>query len=177
MHLRLTAQDLWLATLLFGGAGLILLLPLLLLFRDPAFQRAALAVGVASALFWGVLAVVAIFGFWELYYRHFCPAWARWLAPLDVLLYGAIGLAMWWLALRLPGPALLWFVLLGGVEGMAEHLVGIYGFRILERVAWLQGLSLLPVVVFSFFEYVLYWTLVAWLALGLVKVGGLLGAW
>ena len=43
MHLRLTAQDLGLATLLFGGAGLILLLPLLLLFRDPAFQRAALA--------------------------------------------------------------------------------------------------------------------------------------
>lgn len=174
MHLRLTAQDLGLATLLFGGAGLILLLPLLLLFRDPAFQRAALAVGVASALFWGALAIVAIFGFWELYYRHFYPAWARWLIPLNVLLYGAIGLGMWWLALRLPGPAVMCFVLLGGVEGIVEHLVGVYGFHILEKVDWLQGLSVLPVVVFSFFEYVLYWTLVAWLALGLVKVGGLL---
>jgi hypothetical protein len=51
---------------------------------------------------------VAIFGFWELYYRHFYPAWARWLIPLNVLLYGAIGLGMWWLALRLPGPAVLW---------------------------------------------------------------------
>ena len=97
MDVRLTTQDMWQATLLFGGAGLVLLLPLLLLFRDPAFQRAALTVGVASALFWGVLAIVAIFGFWELYYRHFCPAWVRWLAPLD--------LVMWWLALRLPEPA------------------------------------------------------------------------
>ena len=175
MHLRLTAQDMWRATLLFWGAGLIILLPLLAVFRDPASQRAARIVGTASALFWGALSIVAIFGFWELYYRHFYPAWARWLIPLNVLLYGAIGLGMWWLALRLPGPAVLWFVLLGGVEGIVEHLVGVYGFRILEKVDWLQGLSVLPVVVFSFFEYVLYWTLVAWLALGLVKVGGLLG--
>ena len=66
---------------------------------------------------------------------------------------------------------------MGGVEGIIEHLIGVYGFHILERVAWLRGLSVLPVAVFSFFEYVLYWTLVAWLVLGLVKVGGLLRVW
>lgn len=65
---------------------------------------------------------------------------------------------------------MLWFVVLGGVEGIAEHVFGIYGLCILEKVPWLQGLALLPVLFFSFFEYVLYWTLVAWLALGLNKL-------
>ena len=54
--------------------------------------------------------------------------------------------------------------------------MGVYGFRILEKVAWLQDLSVLPMVIFSFFEYVRYWTLVVWLTLGLAKVGGMLGA-
>lgn len=47
----------------------------------------------------------------------------------------------------------------------------IYILRILDRVPLLQGLDPLPVLVFSFFEYVLYWALVAWLALGLFKIG------
>lgn len=82
---------------------------------------------------------------------------------------------MLWLALHLPGPTVLWFVLLGGVEGLLEHVLGIHGLRILERVPWLQGLTPLPVLMFSFFEYVLYWTLVGWLAFGLTKAGNLLG--
>ena len=94
----------------------------------------------------------------------------RWLVPLDLVLYGAIGLGLWWLALRLPGPVVLSFVLLGGLEGVAEHVVGILGLRILDRVPWLHGLAPLPILVFSFFEYVLYWTLVAWLAWGLAQL-------
>jgi hypothetical protein len=121
-------------------------------------------------LFWGIVAIIATFGFWDLYYSYFYPSWIRWLVPLDLLLYGAIGLGIWWLALRLPGPAVMWFALLGGVEGILEHVLGIYGLRILERVPWLQGLAPLPILIFSFFEYALYWTLVAWLGLGLTRL-------
>jgi hypothetical protein len=167
VDVRLTSRHIWLSTLLCGGLGLALLVPLLVVFRDGAFGPAAQSVTAASALFWGLVAVVAVLGFWTLYYRYFYPPWIRYLLPLDLLLYGAIGLGLWALAWRLPGPAVLGFVVLGGLEGLAEHLVGIYGLHILDRVPWLRGLSPRPILVFSFFEYVLYWTVVAWLAWGL----------
>jgi len=168
--MQLTSRDVWKTTLLFGVLGLALLLPLGLLFGEAAFRDAARPIGLASALFWGVLAAVFIFGYWGLYYSYFYPSWIRWLTPLDLLLYGVIGLGMWWLALRLPGPAARWFALLGGLEGIVEHILGIYGLRVLDKVPWLRGLAPLPVLVFSFFEYMLYWTLVAWLAFGLTRL-------
>lgn len=168
--MQLTSRQVWLSTLIFGGLGLALLLPLLFLFQDPAVQDAVRPIVLTSALFWGVLAAVAIFGFWDLYYSHFYPTWIRWLTPLDLLLYGAIGLGLWWLAQRLPGPDVLWFALLGGVEGILEHLFGVYVLQILDKVPWLQGLTPPPVLIFSFFEYVVYWTLVAWLAFGLARL-------
>jgi hypothetical protein len=180
MEIKLTTQDIWLSTLLFGVLGGLLLLPLLFLYKNTDFKASPWQVVLASALFWGALATVAIFGFWEVYYKYFVPAWLRWLAPLDCLLYGAVGLGMGWLAAllaaRLGGPAVLWFVLIGGVEGVGEHLLGIYGFHILEKVPWLQGLPTLPLLIFSFFEYVLYWGLVAWLGWGLLKVGSMIWA-
>lgn len=77
---------------------------------------------------------------------------------------------MWRLASRLEGPIIIWFVLLGGMEGIVEHILGIYGFRILRKVPWLKDVSPTPALVFSFFEYVFYWTLVAWLAFGFSKL-------
>lgn len=172
MDIQLTSREVWFSALLFGGLGLVLLVPLVLLFPGGAAWDATRPVALASALFWGAVALVALLRFWDLYYGYFYPAWVRPLVPLDLLLYGAIGLGLWWLAVRLPGPAVLGFALLGGLEGVAEHLLGIYGFHILDRVPWLRGVAPLPVVVFSFFEYVVYWTLVGWLALGLARLMG-----
>ena len=170
MDLKLTTQDVWLSTLLFTGLDVIILLPLVIVFRDDVSTHASRAIGVSSGLFWGVLATVAILGFWGFYYQYIFPNWMRWLGPLDILLYGVIGLGLWWLALQIPGPTVLWFVILGGIEGILEHLLGIYVLGILDKVPWLQGLYPFPIVVFSFFEYIFYWSLVAWLALGLIKV-------
>jgi hypothetical protein len=170
MDLRLNSRQVWFSALIFGALAPLLAVPLVLVLPASALRGAALPVAVASALFWGTVAVVAVYRFWELYYQYLYPAWMRWLAPLDVLLYGAIGLAIWWLAVRLPGPAVLWFVLLGGIEGIAEHVLGIYGLRILEKVPWLNGVKPAPVLAFSFVEYMVYWALVGWLAFGLNRL-------
>ena len=170
----MTSQDVWQITPLFGGLGLILLIQLLFAFQNTDFQRAARPFGLASAFFWGVLVIVLIANFLERYYQRLYPAQLHWLASLDVLLHGAVGLGLWWLARRVPGPATLWFVLLGSVFGIVERIFGIYGLCILDKEPFLQGLASPPTMVFSFCEYMLYWALVAWLACGLVKAGDLI---
>lgn len=170
MDVRLTSQDYWLGAALAAVGAMILIAPLLPLFRNHDFKRAAASTGLSSALFWGVLATLAIFGFWGLYYQYLFPAWLRWFAPFDALLYAAIGLGMWWLATRLPGPSVIWFILLGGIESILEHLVGIYGLRILEKVPMLRGVAPFPALTFAFFEYAVYWALVLWLSLALLKL-------
>jgi hypothetical protein len=172
MEIKLSNQDIWVSTLIFLGLDIITLLPLLLLTKGRISIQIVRSIGIASAGLWGLFAIVAIFAFWELYYQYIYPSWVRWLTPLDILLYGVIGLGIWWLASRSPDLTILWFVLLGGVEGILEHLLGVYGFHILEKVPWLQGITPFPVIVFSFFEYIFYWTLVAWLGYVFFKVGG-----
>jgi hypothetical protein len=58
------------------------------------------------------------------------------------------------------------FLLLGGLEGILEHVFGIYGLHILDKVPWLQGTPPIPVIIFSFSEYIVYWAVVAWMAYG-----------
>jgi hypothetical protein len=170
MDIKLTHQDVWLSTLIFAVLGIITLIPLIIVFRDDLFERSSWTTVGAAAVFWGLAATLAMIAFWELYYVYIFPSWARWLAPFDALLYGIIALLMWWLASQLPGIAVLWFVILGGVEGILEHALGVYGLHILDKVPWLEGISPFPVVVFSFFEYVFYWSLVAWLAYILARL-------
>lgn len=169
--MNINELDVWLSTLIFIVLDLMILAPLIIKFQDNGVKHTAASIGATSALFWGILAVALIFSFWDFFYQFFYPNWTRWLVPLDFLLYGAIGLGMWWLAARMPGSAVLWFVLLGGSEGFIEHILGIYGFRILEKVPWLGGVTAFPVLVFSFFEYIFYWAVVAWLAYGLLQIG------
>ncbi|MEW6718400.1 MAG: hypothetical protein AB1345_12985 [Chloroflexota bacterium] len=175
MSIKLTTQDVWLSTFIFGASGFILLVPLLLKFRPTDVPHTTRVMVVASAIFWGLFAVVMVFRFWELYYQYLYPTWVRWVIPFSAVLYAAFGLGMWWLSQRLPWSGVLWFALLGGVEGVLEHILGIYGMNILEKVPFLEGLPIPPLLVFSFFEYILYWTLVAWLAFWMMKVESVIG--
>jgi len=167
---KLTNQDVWLSSLLFGVFGLMLLIPLRFSFKRELFSTSGQAITIASTIFWGILAVFLMFRYWDLFYSHFYPSWLRRLAPLSLFLYGALGLGLWRLVAHNCLPATLSFVVLGGVEGIVEHIIAIYGFRILDKVPFLQGLDTFPVLIFSFFEYMVYWTLVAWLALGIAKL-------
>ena len=174
MEIRLTIQDVWLSTLLFGIVGCFLLLPLIFTYRNQPFQQSHWPFVLASTLFWGLLASFLVPRYWDLYYRYFYPEYIRPWVPLSALLYAGIGFIIWWLATRLPGSMVLWFVVFGATEGVLEHIIGIYAFGILEKVPWLQGITPLPVMIFSFFEYIVYWALVAWLAFGIYKLVNLI---
>lgn len=165
---KLTSETFWLGALWAAliDVGFVLLLVLCL--KPARFRQLTWTLTGTSAVLWGVFATVCLWGFWDLYYRYFYPGWMRWLAPLDALLYGAIGLALWWLALRLPGNPVMNFCLLGGVESVLEHLLGIYGLRVLDKVPILQGVNPVSALVFAFFEYVFYWGIV-------LGIAGLLG--
>jgi hypothetical protein len=167
---KITNQEVWTATLLFVGMDVLTLAPLPFVLHDVYPAEFLKPIGLAGAVFWGMLVIFFLFKGWDLYYRFFYPTWVRWFAPLDIPLYGAIGLGMWWLACQLPGINIFWFILFGGIEGLAEHVLGIYGFHILDKVPWLKDVKVLPALVFSIFEYIFYWTVVAWLAFGLLKL-------
>ena len=165
METKLTIKDVWNSTILFGLLGIALLGLLIWLYRNQSSIELSLQVTLASGLFWGVVAVLAFWRGWEFFYQFFYPAWVRPFAILDPIFYGLIGLGLWALAVKMPGIPVFWFVLFGAIEGLLEHILGIYGMHILDKVPWLQGLPTVPLLIFSFFEYLFYWSLTAGLAL------------
>jgi hypothetical protein len=170
MNLKLTERDVWLSTLVFGVIGVLLSLPLEFIFSDERFAIAARSTALGSAVFWGIMSVVLMGRYWDIYYRYIYPDWMRSIRISNVLLYAAFGLGMWKLALAFENQLVLVFCILGGLEGVAEHIFAVYGLHVLEKVPFLQGLKPFPVILFSFFEYIAYWSVVAWLALGLTHL-------
>lgn len=152
-------------TLVIAFLDLSLLLFLAWRIRPARFRQLTWALVGAAALFWGIFATILLWGFWDWYYSYFYPAWTRWLAPMEApLLYGAVGLALRWLAMRLPGNPVVNFCLLGGLESIPEHVWGIYGLKILDKVPVLQHTSPTSIFVFAVFEYILYWSIVLGIA-------------
>jgi hypothetical protein len=135
-------------------------------FRSLRWQ----SIGIASALFWGLLAAVLLSFAWDFYYTLFVPSWYRLAAPLGaILLYPLLGLAMRWAALKLPGNPVITFCLLGGLESIPEHAIGIYRFDILQ-IPILQGSTASAIYLFAFFEYVIFWGITLLLAIGLDRL-------
>jgi hypothetical protein len=150
--------------LAFIDLGLVLFLVWRI--QPARFRQITWALAGASAIFWGIFATILLWGFWDWYYSYFYPDWSRWLAPLATpLLYAAVGLALRWLAIRLPGNPVVNFCLLGGLESIPEHVWGIYRLGILDRVPLLQGISPISIFIFAVFEYILYWSIVLGIAI------------
>ena len=119
---------------------------------------------LASGIFWGVFAVVLYQVYWDSYYRYFALPYGRWLSPLAGLFYVLVGLGLRWLAVRIPGNPILNFCLLGALESIPEHMIGIYRFHILE-IPILRDVSAGEIFVFAVFEYAIYWGIVLALAI------------
>ena len=152
----IASQRVWMMALFTAGIAVCLMFLLSWRIKFWRFRQLKWHVLIASALFWGVFATTMVWSFWDSYYWYFAPDIARWIAPLDALLYGAIGFLLWWLARHLPGNPVANFCLLGGLESIPEHLLGIFRFKIMD-IPMLQGISAESVMVFAVFEYIVYW--------------------
>lgn len=163
----ITRQELRNSTLLFSLLAAVLIIPLLRVApADLLMQSGWLVIGSAS-LFWGCLSLLAFRYFWELYYRYIYPDWLRKFGATNFLLYGVIAWILCWLVPQDSRTPILLFLCLGGIEGLLEHVIGIYLLGVLEKVPWLQGLDQIPILLFSFVEYIVYWSVVLWLTMGL----------
>lgn len=139
--------------------------------KPARFRQLTWALAGASAIFWSILWIAVLWAYWDLCYRHIFPGWAGYLAPSYGLLYAGVGLAFWWLALRLPGNAIVSFCLLGGLKSVPEHLWAIYGLGTLDKVPAFLGISPASVLVFAVFEYIFYWSIVLSIAVLLRRLG------
>lgn len=167
MNQKLTHREVRLSTLVFGVIACLLLIPLVFLFSDERFSIAARSITLASAVFWGIMSIVFMGRYWQSYYHYIYPDWMRLISPLNTLLYAGIGLGLWRLTTVFENRLIILFSTLGGLEGVVEHVFAVYGLNVLEKVPWLEGLTPLPVILFSFFEYIAYWSAATWLAFAL----------
>jgi hypothetical protein len=165
MDSTISNHHIWRISIVSIVIDIILLVPLFFEFQNIPAHFSFSSIIIVSMVFWGVRTIGQVHYFWEDYYHYIYPGWMRWLLPARVIIYGIMGMVMWWLAQLLLGPTFLWFVLLGGIWGVLNYIFGIYQLRTLEKVPGLQDVKAFPVLVFSFFESVLYWTLIAWWAM------------
>jgi hypothetical protein len=168
----LSIQEVNVSTLAAVLLSLILGLPLLLIQPFQRTDGALLAIVIASGIFWGVLSIIVFRFGWNIYYKYFFPSWMRKFGALNSLSYALITAGIWHLANAWLGNFKLVFLLIGGIEGVLEHVIGIYNLKILEKVPWLQGLPVPNLLLFSFFEYIVYWAIVLFLAHGIQWIVG-----
>ena len=166
--IKISSETFWLCALVTVLVDVGLVLFLARRIRPDCYRRLHWAVVLAAAVFWVSYGLLLFALTWESYYAKFLPdpvdrSLAR--SLLELLIYPPIGLLLWWLALRLPGSPVVNFCLLGGLQALPEHLWGIYGLDMLERVPFLQEASPASVLAFAVPEYVLYWGSVLSLAL------------
>lgn len=171
MGLKDMDTDLWLTTARFGLAGAFLYLPLFRLLPSATFRNSRRAVVMGASLFWTGFTVALVNLAWEYYYRFFYPPWMRWGAALTVFaLYSIYALACHWLACRPPGHPILWFCLFTGLLAANEHYIAWNFARLPEKVPMLAETPLIPIMLFAFFEYQVYWAIALWLAWFLLKL-------
>ena len=105
MDIKLTDRDVWMSTILFGVLSMLLLIPLHFIFHSTLYIKSVLAFTFGSGIFWGMMALLLVRRFWNLYYVYFYPQWLRPLTPLSSILYAAIGTGIWWLTGVLKVPS------------------------------------------------------------------------
>jgi hypothetical protein len=170
MEKSLDPQLLW-RTAWFGGAGVLLYLPLFHLLPAQTFRLSRHAVVMGASLVWFGFATILVNLAWGVYYRFFYPEWMKWgIGLIAFFLYSFYAFACHWLSCRMPGPPMLWFCLFTGFLAASEHYVAWNFAHLPEKVSMLTGMPLIPTMLFAFFEYQVYWAIALWLAWILIKL-------
>lgn len=158
------------STALFAVADVVAVAVLARAIAPRRFRELRRWIVLAAAVFWLALATALYLGSWDVYYRYFVSESERWLFPTAAPFYAAVATILTWLATRAPFHPVLAFALLGAVESIPEHLVAIFRFGIMERVPMMADVGPGSILVFAFFEYALYWSLVLALAVVLRRL-------
>jgi len=171
-EVKVTSEVLWKGAVIFALIDIVFVSVLSWRIKSERFRQIKWTLVITMAIFftliWGILASSV---FWDSVYHYFFPEWSRWLIPpLYGLLFSGAGLLFWWIALKLPGNAVINFCLLGGFWGMITHLWAEYR-GILEKPPMLQGASPVAAVVIAIFEFMFYWCIVLSIA-SLLKRSG-----
>jgi hypothetical protein len=167
----LTPSLFFTSSIYFGLLSLLLLFLLRLVWQEKDFRKGRRAVVMGASLFWLGFSFALEQVFWVGYYRYFYPEWMKWgILAVAFLVFPLLAFAFHWLACQLPKHPLIWFCLFAGSEAVIEHIVAWYGTGLPEKVPYLTGLPLFPIIVFAFFEYLVYWAIALWLAWLLTRV-------
>jgi hypothetical protein len=161
----ITQAELRWSILAFSVLAGSLSIPLILLGPPDPLSYSSLELITAAGLFWAILSMLAFRYFWDIYYQYIYPHWVRKLGGVNFILYGFIAWGMWLIIQEAENSAVLLFLFLGGLEGVLEHIFGIYALDVVNKVPWLNSLKTFPILLFSFVEYIAYWSIVLWISL------------
>jgi hypothetical protein len=161
---KITSETLWLGTFIFSAIDAVFIPILAWRINVATFRRFKWILVITTAIFWSSLWTWGLVTFWNSVYHYVFPAWAHWLIPPTFgLLYAGICLLIWWLALRLPGNAVVNFSLLGGLWGMITHLIAV-SIGIVSKPPVLQGAAPAAAVIMAIFEFMFYWCIILTIA-------------
>jgi hypothetical protein len=82
------------------------------------------------------------------------------LAPVVGAVLGSLGGIFWWVGRRAARGAVPLFLTLGALESVPGHLHGIYGRGLLEHCLPVLGTTPTSALVFGFFEFAFYWSVI-----------------
>ena len=158
--IKVTSDILWKSAMIFALIDAVLIGILRKLVKPDDLFRMKWRLVFFMALFFCILfgSVVSII-FWDPVYSYVFPPRMRWIIPPAYgLLFSAVGLFFWWLAFHLPANPIVNFCILGGLWGLASHILAILR-GILEKPPMLQGASPISALTIAAFEFIFYWSI------------------
>lgn len=161
---KITSGMLWLGALILAliDVGFVPLLAWRV--QRSTLRRLKWTLVATTGLFFCGLWVWALENYWDTVYSYLFPEWARWLIPPAYgLLFAAVGLLFWWLALRSPGNPVANFCLLGGLWGIITHAWAVQR-GIVSKPPLLHAVQPAAALVVAAFEFIFYWCIILSLA-------------
>jgi hypothetical protein len=158
------SQFYWAAALVTALIDLVFVFVLMRWIDRNRFQRLKIPLVIVAALVWCGIYTAGVWSFWDSCYSFIFPDWVRWFALFLGLMMGGVAYLFWWLALKIPGNAILIFTVLAGLHSLPGHLNGIYNMGLMEKCPILTQVSIASALVFGVFEFIFYWCVMLSLA-------------
>ncbi len=155
--LKVTTEMLWKAALIFALIDIVFISVLAKFVKPDDLKKMKWRlVVVMFCYFFFLFGLIMSYIYWDSVYSYVFPLWFRWIIPPSYgLLFALIGLLFWWLAFRLPGNPVVNFCLLGGLWGIATHVLAI--LRGILETPMLLGSSPMAALTIATFEFIFYW--------------------